>query len=65
LTDTVRLFYSTHVLNRRFAPMQFAIVLSLVLFISTALLLFQFVTGSLIGADDDSSGWPRRSHRAH
>ena len=46
--------------------MQFAIVLSLVLFISTALLLFQFVTGSLIGADDDTPrGWPNRSHRAH
>ena len=45
--------------------MQFAIVLSLVLFISTALLLFQFLTGSLIGADDEASGWPRRTHRAH
>jgi hypothetical protein len=45
--------------------MQFAIVLSLVLFISTALLLFQFFTGSLIGADDDAStAWPRRAHRA-
>ncbi len=46
--------------------MQFAIVLSLVLFISTALLLFQFLTGSLIGADDESAtSWPGRSHRAH
>ena len=45
--------------------MQFAIVLSLVLFISTALLLFQFLTGSLIGADDDAKAWPRRTHRAH
>jgi hypothetical protein len=58
------LFYSTHVLNRRFTPVQFAIVLSLVLSISTVLLLFQFLTGSLIGADDDTaSGWPRRTHR--
>lgn len=46
--------------------MQFAIVLSLVLFISTALLLFQFLTGSLIGADDEAGGaWPRRTYRAH
>lgn len=46
--------------------MQFAIVLSLVLFISTALLLFQFLTGSLIGADDEAAhSWPRRTHRAH
>jgi hypothetical protein len=65
LTNTARLFYSTHVLNRRFNAMQFAIVLSLVLFISTALLLFQFLTGSLIGADDDATSWPRRTHRAH
>jgi hypothetical protein len=43
---------------------QFALVLSLVLSISTVLLLFQFLTGSLIGADDDTaSGWPRRTHR--
>ena len=47
-------------------PMQFAIVLSLVLFISTALLLFQFLTGSLIGADDEGANrWPQRTHRAH
>ncbi len=45
--------------------MQFAIVLSLVLLISAVLLVFQFVTGSLIGADDDATGWPRRTHRAH
>jgi hypothetical protein len=46
--------------------MQLAIVLSLVLFISTALLLFQFVTGSLIGADDEAAGrWPQRTNRAH
>jgi hypothetical protein len=46
--------------------MQFAIVLSLVLFISTALLLFQFITGSLAGADDDAANsWPRRTYRAH
>jgi len=46
--------------------MQFAIVLSLVLFISTALLLFQFLTGSLIGADDEAANrWPQRTHRAH
>jgi hypothetical protein len=45
--------------------MQFAIVLSLVLLISTALLLFQFLTGSLVGADDDIANvWPRRAHRA-
>jgi hypothetical protein len=44
--------------------MQLAIVLSLVLFISTALLLYQFLTGSLIGADEDTS-WPRRTYRAH
>lgn len=46
--------------------MQFAIVLSLVLFISTALLLFQFLSGSLIGADDEAAAaWPHRTHRAH
>ena len=46
--------------------MQFAIVLSLVLFISTALLLFQILTRSLIGADDEAgSAWPRCTHRAH
>lgn len=44
--------------------MQLAIVLSLVLFISTALLLYQFLTGSLIGADEDAN-WPRRTFRAH
>jgi hypothetical protein len=33
--------------------MQFAIVLSLVLFILTALLLLQFFSGDLIGADED------------
>ncbi len=33
--------------------MQFAIVLSLVLIISAVLLIFQFITGSLIGADED------------
>jgi hypothetical protein len=43
--------------------MQFAIVMSLVLFISTALLLYQFVTGSLIGVDERPS-WLRRI-RAH
>jgi hypothetical protein len=46
--------------------MQFAIVLSLVLFLSTALLLFQFLTGSLIGADEEyANAWPRRTRRAH
>jgi hypothetical protein len=44
--------------------MQLAIVLSLVLFISTALLVYQFLTGSLIGTDEDAS-WPRRTYRAH
>jgi len=44
--------------------MQFAIVMSLVLFISAALLLYQFVTGSLIGADDMRPTWMRRG-RAH
>lgn len=44
--------------------MQFAIVMSLVILISTALLLYQFVTGSLIGADDEPLSWPRRAHRA-
>ena len=59
------MFYSTHVLNWRFTVMQFALVLSLVLFISTALLLYQFLAGDLIGADEDAPGWPRRTHRAH
>ncbi len=45
--------------------MQFAIVMSLVLFISTALLLYQFLAGSLVGADEDAPSWPRRTHRAH
>jgi hypothetical protein len=45
--------------------MQFAIVVSLVLFVSTALLLYQFVTGSLVGADDPRPMWPRRPRRAH
>lgn len=44
--------------------MQFAIVISLVLFVSAALLLHQFVTGSLVGADDPPM-WPRRPRRAH
>ncbi len=44
--------------------MQFAIVMSLVLFISAALLLYQFVTGSLIGADEARPNWLRRT-RAH
>jgi len=46
--------------------MQFAIVMSLVILISTALLIYQFVTGSLVGTEDDArSAWPRRTHRAH
>jgi hypothetical protein len=45
--------------------MQLAIVMSLVILISTALLLYQFITGSLIGADDEMPGWPQRSRRAH
>jgi hypothetical protein len=46
--------------------MQFAIVMSLVIFVSTALLLYQFVTGSLIGADDEPRfSWPNRTRRAH
>ena len=66
LTSDVHVFYSTVVLNRRFNPVEFAIVLSLVIFISTALLLFQFLTGSLIGADEEAANhWPRRIHRAH
>jgi hypothetical protein len=42
--------------------MQFALAISLVLFVSTALLLYQFLTGSLIGADDRAatSSWPAR-----
>jgi hypothetical protein len=44
--------------------MQFAIVLSLVLFVSAALLLYQFVAGTLVGADDPPA-WPRRPRRAH
>ena len=45
-------------------PMQFAIVMSLVLFISAALLLYQFVSGSLVGIDDTRPSWLRRG-RAH
>jgi hypothetical protein len=46
--------------------MQFAIVMSLVIFISAALLLYQFLSGALIGADEEApSGWPRRAGRAH
>jgi hypothetical protein len=45
--------------------MQFAIVMSLVLFISAALLLYQFVTGSLVGADEPRPSWPHRARRAH
>ena len=44
--------------------MQFAIVMSLVLFISAALLLSQFVSGSLVGIDDTRPSWLRRG-RAH
>jgi hypothetical protein len=44
--------------------MQFAIVMSLVLFVSAALLVYQFITGSLVGADDPRPSWPRRAHRA-
>jgi len=41
--------------------MQFALAISLVLFVSTALLLYQFLTGSLIGADDRATtAWPAR-----
>jgi hypothetical protein len=41
--------------------MQFAIVLSLVILISTALLLYQFLTGSLVGAEEDNpTSWPQR-----
>lgn len=39
--------------------MQFAIVMSLVLFISAALLMYQFVTGALVGTDDVPP-WLRR-----
>ncbi len=46
--------------------MEFAIVMSLVIFISTALLLYQFLAGSLIGADEERREvWPHRIHRAH
>jgi hypothetical protein len=45
--------------------MQFAIVMSLVLFISAALLLYQFVTGSLIGSDGPRPSWPHKGTRAH
>lgn len=46
--------------------MEFAIALSLVLFISTVLLGYQFLTGSLIGAEDERPvGWPGRRRRAH
>jgi len=46
--------------------MRLIIVLSLVLLASTALLLFQFVTGSLIGADGEVAQlWPRRARAAH
>jgi hypothetical protein len=44
--------------------MQFAIVMSLVLFISAALLLYQFVAGTLAGADDRPPAWMPR-WRAH
>jgi hypothetical protein len=40
--------------------MEFAIVLSLVVIISAALLLFQFFSGSLIGADEE---WRMVKHR--
>lgn len=44
--------------------MQFAIVMSLVLFVSVALLLYQFLAGTLIGADDELPfSWPRRTQR--
>jgi hypothetical protein len=42
---------------------QFAIVMSLVILVSTALLLYQFFAGSLIGADDEAPPW-RRARRA-
>jgi hypothetical protein len=46
--------------------MQFAIVMSLVILISTALLLYQFLAGTLIGADDEHPrDWRGRTHRAH
>ena len=46
--------------------MRLLVVLSLVLLISTALLLFQFVTGSLIGADEEPARpWSGRARRAH
>ena len=46
--------------------MQFAIVMSLVLFVSTVLLLYQFLSGSLIGTDEETPHrWPTRAHRAH
>src|SRR6266581_3215048 len=42
------------------------VVLSLVLLISTALLLFQFVAGSFTGTDEDAAQlWPRRARRPH
>jgi hypothetical protein len=44
---------------------QLAIALSLVLFVSVALLLYQFLAGTLIGADEDAPySWPRRTQRA-
>jgi hypothetical protein len=45
--------------------MPFAIAISLVILISTALLLYQFLAGTLIGADDESPAWPHRARRAH
>jgi hypothetical protein len=45
---------------------QFAIVMSLVLFVSVALLLYQFLAGTLVGAEDDGGvRWPPRTRRAH
>ena len=46
--------------------MEFAIVMSLVIFISTVLLMYQFFTGSLIGTEEERrDAWPRRTRRAH
>jgi hypothetical protein len=45
--------------------MPFAIAISLVILISTALLLYQFLAGTLVGADDDAPTWPQRAGRAH
>jgi hypothetical protein len=60
-----RLFYSTHVLNSGGWMMQFAVVMSLVLFISASLLLYQFVAGTLVGADEPRPSWPHKARRAN